>query len=196
MGCYSGAVDDNWPSARASTRKFIRAAHAASAPDQPTAEFLDLVRGKSEHLCPLECKKGETESGGNCVARTCSSGYQLDEDGDCVRQKRPDKSASRSPEASPSAEKPRSEKPAAKRERAPEEARPSARREPASEPTFSGEGGARCAATSCSAALAGCMRHAAFVGRPGYHCQSEYSSCLSTGEFIGRRCQRHGLARN
>ena len=185
MGCYSGAVDDNWPSARASTRKFIRAAHAASAPDQPTAEFLDLVRGKSEHLCPLECKKGETESGGNCVARTCSSGYQLDEDGDCVRQKRPDKSASRSPEASPSAEKPRSEKPAAEDRRQFEK--------PTPPPGVFG----RCGATSCSAALRGCMRKCSYAGGGNCEgCSAKYSYCLQTGTFLGKFCQLSGLARN
>lgn len=89
VGCYAGPIDDNWTTSQtgAAVKKFVKTAGVAAPSDQPTLEFLDMLRGKSARVCPLECGAREVESGGRCVAKTCKDGFELDEDGDCVRQK-------------------------------------------------------------------------------------------------------------
>jgi hypothetical protein len=171
VGCYSGPIDDQWSNAQtaASIKKYVRLAHASAAPDEPNMDFLTALHGKSERVCPLECGKRETESDGNCVAKTCAGGYALDEDGDCVRQKARKRTATR--ETEPAAGEERSREPAA--------------------------GGGRCGARSCSAAFSGCQRHCAENGgRRCDRCSAEYARCMQTGTFIGRRCQLSGLGRN
>jgi uncharacterized caspase-like protein len=104
VGCYTGPIDDNWTTAETakSIKKFIEAAHASASPDQPTNDFLDALRGRSARVCPLECGAREVEAGGQCVAKRCATGYGLDEDGDCVKQKDRRKVGERSHEAAPS----------------------------------------------------------------------------------------------
>ena len=177
LGCYTGSVDGNWnDTTQHSLVLFNKNAGTTLDTKVASLDTLDVLRHRTERVCPLICESGYKADGDTCTRITCKAGYQVGDDNTCERIKE--------------------KKPAASRERAPEEARPSARRAPAGEPSYSGGGGGGCAAASCSAAYAGCMRHAASIGRQGHHCQSEYSSCLSTGEFIGKRCQRHGLARN
>ncbi len=57
VGCYAGPIDDNWTTAQTATsiKKFVKAAHASASPEQPTTDFLDALRGRSERVCPLEC---------------------------------------------------------------------------------------------------------------------------------------------
>jgi hypothetical protein len=87
VGCYSGPIDDKWPSSQAAVGKYLRAAHAAPNSDEPSADFLDALRGKTGRVCPLECGDDETESHGRCVAKACREGFTRDGDGDCVREK-------------------------------------------------------------------------------------------------------------
>jgi hypothetical protein len=54
----------------------------------------------------------------------------------------------------------------------------------------------KCGATSCSAALRGCIRKTAILGENDAICSAKYNNCLQTGSFVGRFCQLHGLARN
>src|SRR5271156_5866813 len=61
IGCYGGRVDDKWMAAdtKASVQKFRKYINLPTATDDPTQEFLDAVRDKSDHVCPLECGAGE-----------------------------------------------------------------------------------------------------------------------------------------
>jgi len=89
VGCYAGTIDDNWTTAQTATsiKKFVKAAHASASPEQPTTDFLDALRGRSERVCPLECGAREVEADGQCVAKRCGTGYALDKGGDCVKQR-------------------------------------------------------------------------------------------------------------
>jgi len=100
VGCYTGPIDDQWATTQTSTsiKKFVRAVHDSGVPEQPTMDFLNNLRGKSEHVCPPECGKREVESRGQCVAKTCADGYGLDEGGDCVRQKEHSRTSTKSDE--------------------------------------------------------------------------------------------------
>jgi uncharacterized caspase-like protein len=88
VGCYAGPIDDNWTTAQTATsiKKFVKAAHASASPEQPTTDFLDALRGRSERVCPLECGAREVEADGRCVAKRCGTGYALDKGGDCMKQ--------------------------------------------------------------------------------------------------------------
>ena len=85
LGCYPGRVDDRWSSGEtaSSIKRFARHASLA-APDQPSMEFLDALRGKTGRICPLECGAREVEKDGRCVTKTCPSGQRLGGDGKCA----------------------------------------------------------------------------------------------------------------
>jgi hypothetical protein len=101
VGCYAGKLDDDWSSSsvKQSIMKFVKAASLSRAPDDPSTDFLNAIRGQSSRVCPLECAKTETESNGKCIAKTCPSGQKLDGDGDCQTIK--DRTASRPPPSNP-----------------------------------------------------------------------------------------------
>jgi hypothetical protein len=98
VGCYSGKLDDIWPSSdiKSSIDKFAKYASLASVPNEPAVDFLDAIRGKSSRVCPLECGVREIEKNGRCITKTCPSGSTLDVDGACQRPQERTKSASRS----------------------------------------------------------------------------------------------------
>jgi polysaccharide biosynthesis/export protein ExoF len=54
VGCYFGRVDDTWRSSevKRSLQNFVTFAKVANVPDQPTLDFLDLIRAKSARVCP------------------------------------------------------------------------------------------------------------------------------------------------
>ncbi|HWX84402.1 MAG TPA: caspase domain-containing protein [Xanthobacteraceae bacterium] len=89
LGCYSGRVDDNWTSAetKSSVGKFAKYASLPAAPDDPSIELLDALRGKSGRVCPLECGALEVERNGHCVVNRCGRGFVLSSDGVCSRPK-------------------------------------------------------------------------------------------------------------
>lgn len=107
VGCYAGPIDDNWTTAQTATsiKKFVKAAHASASPEQPTTDFLDALRGRSERVCPLECGAREVEADGQCVAKRCGTGYALDKGGDCVKQSDRRKGTERPREAARSTNK-------------------------------------------------------------------------------------------
>jgi hypothetical protein len=143
-------------------------------PKLASLDALEIVRSKPARVCPVICDHGYKAVGDGCSKIVCKAGYEVGDDNSCKPSK--------------------AQKPMADRGSGPKEAQPLPA--PANEPTHSGEGGAACGATSCSAAYAGCLRNAPSFGKSGNHCQLEYSSCLTTGDFVGRRCQHHSLARN
>jgi hypothetical protein len=88
LGCYAGPIDDDWPTRdiESAIRKFAAATHASVPADRPSPDLLWALRGKAERVCPIECRRGEVEANGICVAKTCAPGSILDENGDCVRR--------------------------------------------------------------------------------------------------------------
>ena len=90
VGCYDGRLDEDWQTApaRASILKFTRLARLTLSPVEPTNELLDAIRARSERVCPFECGSRQIEKDGRCIAKRCPSGFELDDDGDCIWRRR------------------------------------------------------------------------------------------------------------
>ena len=86
VGCYDGRIDEDWQTApaRASIQKFARLARLTISPVEPTNELLDAIRARFECVCPFECGRRQIEKDGRCIAKSCPSGFALDDDGDCI----------------------------------------------------------------------------------------------------------------
>ena len=71
VGCYSGAIDDNWTSAetKSSIAKYLKYANQSAGPGDPVLDFLNALRGKTGRVCPLECDADEIEQNGRCVPK-------------------------------------------------------------------------------------------------------------------------------
>jgi hypothetical protein len=178
LGCYTGSIDGSWTEAtQRSLGLFNKSAGTTLDTAVASVDTLDVLQRKNERVCPLMCEHGYKAEGDTCTRITCKAGYELDDD-HCERIK--------------------DKKPAAKR--TPEEPSPTRRAltVPSERPSGGGGGGggARCQATSCSAALAGCMRLAYSMGRMGYGCQGRYAACVQTGTWDGKFCQMSGLSRH
>jgi uncharacterized caspase-like protein len=87
VGCYLGLIDDKWPTsdAKEAAQKFVRFARVAVRTTEPSSELLDAIRGKSGHVCPLECGVRQVEMDGRCVIKSCPGGSVLDLYGHCKR---------------------------------------------------------------------------------------------------------------
>jgi hypothetical protein len=70
-GCYFGRIDESWPKGSSSepVRKFARYARLSSAPEEPSAQLLELLKSKPDGFCPLECGGREVERNGRCIKR-------------------------------------------------------------------------------------------------------------------------------
>jgi hypothetical protein len=70
LGCYAGRIDDDWASSetKSSVTRFAKYANL-SVPKNPDIEFLNVVRGRSGRVCPLECGTQKIDRNGQCVAR-------------------------------------------------------------------------------------------------------------------------------
>lgn len=90
VGCFTGSVDRKWggQSTARGVKEFARHARL-DAPDLPSPNFLDALKGKSGRVCPVVCGARQTLRGGVCVAKTCPKGERLDSDGDCVEIAKP-----------------------------------------------------------------------------------------------------------
>jgi uncharacterized caspase-like protein len=175
VGCYNGAIDGDWNAAvRKSVSLFNK--HASTTLDIKVAstDALDIVRGKTARICPMICDHGYKADGDTCTRIICKAGLELDDDNTCRKIK--------------------TKQPSAKQEKKPEEAQPTVNRSPTNEPAASEL--RRCGATSCSAAMRGCMRKNAIAGGNDANCVVKYNHCMQTGTFNGRFCQLSGLARN
>jgi hypothetical protein len=102
VGCYVGRLDDQWgtPEVRQSVAKFVKHASLGTARDDPTADFLEAIRGKSGRVCPLECGAGTVERNGTCIAKQCPKGSVLNAKGACEKDSRT-KTASRPSDPAP-----------------------------------------------------------------------------------------------
>ena len=173
VGCFTGSVDRSWNNAAQRSLSLFNK-HAGTTLDTKVASLdtLDVVRGKSERVCPLICEHGFKPDGDTCTRIICKAGFQLNADGECEAKTR---------------------KPEAKHDSRPDESQPANR-----PPVNQGDRDFlyKCGATSCSAALRGCIRKTAILGENDAICSAKYNNCLQTGSFVGRFCQLHGLARN
>jgi uncharacterized caspase-like protein len=90
VGCKSGEVTSQW---NESSRKALSSfnANAGTKLDIKLASIdaLDVVKSKTNRVCPLACERGYRASGEQCVKITCDDGYVLGSNGAC--QKRPPK---------------------------------------------------------------------------------------------------------
>jgi len=121
VGCNAGTVDGTWDdSSRKALELFNRSARTEFDIKVASLDALDMVRSKTERVCPLVCAKGQKEDGGRCVQISCGSGYFLNSSGACEKR----------PEASP---KPKTA------DRDSESRRPAA-----AAPSRSGGGGGKC----------------------------------------------------
>jgi hypothetical protein len=70
-GCYSGRIDESWPrgSSNDVVQKFARYAKLLSAPEEPSAQLLELLKSKPDGFCPVQCGSSEVEQNGRCVKR-------------------------------------------------------------------------------------------------------------------------------
>jgi Caspase domain len=107
IGCLAGALDGKWATAdtQASIAKFVRFAKLATAPEQPTNDFLDALRRTGPRVCPLECGVRQIEKNGACVAKICPRGSVLQRDGECEEVRKRSRTAARPPAAEAPARK-------------------------------------------------------------------------------------------
>ena len=104
LGCYPGAVNGDWNSdTRRALEQFNK--HAGMRLDVKVASLdaLDVVRGKTTRICPLECDRGYKAQGETCIKITCPAGQFIGDNGSCQEREKP-KTVSRPEPSRPAAE--------------------------------------------------------------------------------------------
>ena len=90
VGCNPGNVDGNWDGgSKAALEQFNRNAKTKLNVVVASLDALDFVRGKSERVCPLVCKKDQRADGDRCIQIDCASGYFLNSSGACEKKAQP-----------------------------------------------------------------------------------------------------------
>jgi len=90
VGCNSGNVDGTWDdSSRKALDLFNKNANTQFDVKLASLDALDMVRSKTDRVCPLICAKGQKEDGGRCVQISCNSGYFLNSSGTCEKRPEP-----------------------------------------------------------------------------------------------------------
>jgi uncharacterized caspase-like protein len=106
VGCYAGDPKDEWTAdARHALELFNKNAGTKFDLKVASIDTLDAVRGKTNRVCPLNCKHGFKPDGDNCVKITCPAGQLVGDDNTCEKQapKRVERSINREPERAPAA---------------------------------------------------------------------------------------------
>jgi len=86
VGCSTGPVDGNWGIAsQKALDLFNKHAGMKLEVKIASANALDAVKTKSTRVCPLICETGYRSSGDKCVKVACRSGFELNDDGICVK---------------------------------------------------------------------------------------------------------------
>ena len=115
VGCNPGNVDGNWDDgSKAALESFNKNARTKLNVVVASLDALESVRGTTERVCPLVCKKGQKADGDRCIQIGCDTGYSLNSTGAC--EKKPEPAARPQSEArreSPAAREPQPRKPAA-----------------------------------------------------------------------------------
>jgi hypothetical protein len=83
-------------------QKFANITRMTVQAHEPSTALLDVIRGKLGRVCPLDCSPRQYEKDGLCVTKTCPSGFDLDQDGNCERHKERSRGAARATEPGPS----------------------------------------------------------------------------------------------
>ncbi len=107
VGCYPGAVNGDWNSdSRRALELFNR--HAGMRLDVKVAslDVVDVVKGKSSRICPLQCDRGYKADGDACMKITCPAGQVIGDDNTCEKPKEKPRSASRPEPSRPAADRP------------------------------------------------------------------------------------------
>ena len=90
VGCNAGTVDGTWDdSSRKALELFNKSARTEFDIKVASLDALDMVRSKTERVCPLVCAKGQKEDGGRCVQISCGTGYFLNSSGACEKRSEP-----------------------------------------------------------------------------------------------------------
>lgn len=88
VGCYIGAVNGNWDAGSRNALELFNK-HAGMQIDVKLASLdsVDVVKGKSIRVCPLQCQRGFRADKEVCVRIACPSGQVLNELGNgCERR--------------------------------------------------------------------------------------------------------------
>jgi len=90
VGCNPGNVDGNWDDAsKNALQSFNKNAQTKLNVQIASLNALDSVRGKTDRVCPLACKKGQRADGDRCIQVGCESGYFLNSSGACEKKPEP-----------------------------------------------------------------------------------------------------------
>jgi uncharacterized caspase-like protein len=90
VGCNSGNIDGTWDdSSRKALELFNKNANTQFDVKVASLDALDVVRSKTDRVCPLICAKGQKEDGGRCVQISCGSGSFLNSSGACEKRPEP-----------------------------------------------------------------------------------------------------------
>jgi uncharacterized caspase-like protein len=103
VGCYPGALNGNWDAgSRRALELFNK--HAGMQLDVKLASLdsVDVLKGKTTRICPLQCDRGYRADKEVCVKIACPRGQVVDDDGACVKKEQP-RSATR-PQPAPQAQ--------------------------------------------------------------------------------------------
>jgi uncharacterized caspase-like protein len=69
VGCDPGPIDGKWSGkTKEALGDFARSAKVTLPTAEPNAAALEVLAGRKERVCPLECDKGERQVNGKCVA--------------------------------------------------------------------------------------------------------------------------------
>jgi len=85
VGCDPGKVDGKWGGlGRKALSDFNQYASLKLPTGLPSMEAIEAIKGKTDRVCPLVCGPLHNEINGQCVAKTCPSGQQLNSRGQCI----------------------------------------------------------------------------------------------------------------
>jgi len=85
VGCDPGKVDGEWGQLGVrALAQFNIYASLKLPTGKPSMAAIEAVKGKEERVCPLVCGPLQSEVNGECVAKTCPAGQQLNSRGQCI----------------------------------------------------------------------------------------------------------------
>jgi Tfp pilus assembly protein PilF len=89
LGCFRGSIDGSWNEAAQKSVKLFNK-HAGTTLDTKVASFdtLDMLKHRSERVCPLVCEHGYKPDGDTCAKIICRSGYELGDDNSCEKMEK------------------------------------------------------------------------------------------------------------